>query len=165
MTQTFTRDEVARHNSEEDLWLIIDSQVYDVTDFVDAHPGGLHVLREVAGHDCTRDFYSLHRQEVLRKYDDLRIGMIRGERTQIIFPKAGDLSGVPYGEPTWLTGEYSSPYFGPSHRRLRKAMREFTETHLFPHGPAAAQTGEPISRDLIRRMDETGVTRMRMGPG
>lgn len=132
MQESFSREEVAKHNKEDNLWLIIDAKVYDVTEFVDAHPGGLHVLRQVAGQDCTQDFYNLHRQEVLSKYADLLIGNIRGEQSQIIVPNAGDLSLVPYGEPPWLNPEYNSPYFKESHRRLRKAMREFTETHIFP---------------------------------
>lgn len=166
MMKTFSRKEVAGHNTEEDLWFIIDSKVYDATDFVDAHPGGLHVLREVAGKDCTDDFYSLHRQEVLHKYNNLCIGSINGEAPQIIVPKPGDLSKVPYGEPAWLMEEeYNSPYFGASHRRLQKALREFTETHLYPHAQEAAHTGKPISTELIRLMNDVGVTQMRMGPG
>ncbi len=44
--KTFTREEVAKNNTEESLWLIIDSNVYDVTDFIDAHPGGEAVLKQ-----------------------------------------------------------------------------------------------------------------------
>jgi len=165
MSQSFTREEVARHNKEDGLWLIIDTKVYDVTEFVDAHPGGLHVLREVAGKDCTRDFYNLHRQEVLQKYPELYIGTLQGEEPQILVPNPGDLSHVPYGEPTWLSPEYNSPYFGDSHKRLRKAMREFTETHIFPHALDAALRGEAISDELIRKMGEEGITQMRLGPG
>lgn len=32
---TFTVEEVAKHNSEESLWLVIDTAVYDVTEFVE----------------------------------------------------------------------------------------------------------------------------------
>jgi cytochrome b involved in lipid metabolism len=38
--QALTRADVAKHKTDESLWFIIDSKVYDVTDFVDAHPGG-----------------------------------------------------------------------------------------------------------------------------
>jgi len=44
--KTFTRAEVARNNKEDSLWFIIDSKVYDATDFVDAHPGGEAVLKQ-----------------------------------------------------------------------------------------------------------------------
>jgi len=64
--QTLSRAEVAKNNTEESLWFIIDSKVYDVTDFLDAHPGGEAVLKQVAGQDATDAFYNLHRQEVLQ---------------------------------------------------------------------------------------------------
>lgn len=90
--QTITREEVAKNTSEESLWFIIDSKVYDVSDFLDAHPGGEAVLKQVAGQDATEAFYNLHRQEVLQKYESLCIGTIEGERSQVLEHKAGDLS-------------------------------------------------------------------------
>ena len=44
--KTFTREEVAENNTEDSLWFIIDSKVYDVSDFIDAHPGGEAVLNQ-----------------------------------------------------------------------------------------------------------------------
>lgn len=35
--KTITRAEVAKNNTDESLWFVIDSKVYDVTDFLDAH--------------------------------------------------------------------------------------------------------------------------------
>ncbi|KAK1909975.1 hypothetical protein P3342_008147 [Pyrenophora teres f. teres] len=53
---TLTRESVASHNTPEDLWCIIDHKVYDLSDFVDAHPGGSVVLGQVAGQDATTAF-------------------------------------------------------------------------------------------------------------
>ncbi|PBP20573.1 acyl-CoA dehydrogenase domain-containing protein [Diplocarpon rosae] len=44
--KTLTRDEVAENNTEESLWFVINSKVYDVTDFLDVHPGGEAVLKQ-----------------------------------------------------------------------------------------------------------------------
>lgn len=38
--QQLSRAEVAKNNSLDSLWCIVDHCVYDLTDFVDAHPGG-----------------------------------------------------------------------------------------------------------------------------
>src|SRR3954468_17747442 len=96
--QTLTRAEVAKNNTESSLWFVIDSKVYDVTDLVDAHPGGESVLKQVAGTDATEAFYNLHKQEVLQKFSNLAIGTIEGEKSQVIEQNPGDLSVVPYGE-------------------------------------------------------------------
>jgi hypothetical protein len=54
----FSRAEVANHGSRDSLWLVAGTKVYDVTQFVDQHPGGTGSLTKRAGGctDCTRDF-------------------------------------------------------------------------------------------------------------
>ena len=37
--KTFALDECKSHMSEKSCWLIIHGKVYDVTDFLDEHPG------------------------------------------------------------------------------------------------------------------------------
>ena len=166
-SKTFTRAEVAKNNGSGDdsVWFIIDSVVYDASDFLDAHPGGEAVLRQVAGKDATVDFYNLHRQEVLLKYSDLAVGTIAGEKQSIITPRPGDLSLVPYAEPLWLSPIFKSPYYNETHHKLLKAMRTFTDTYIIPEALEKERTGEYISQGLIDKMSEKGVLHMRMGPG
>lgn len=38
--QLYSQSEVAQHNSAGDLWVIIDQKVYDLSQFLDEHPGG-----------------------------------------------------------------------------------------------------------------------------
>ncbi|RAO65945.1 uncharacterized protein BHQ10_001957 [Talaromyces amestolkiae] len=160
-----SRAEVAKHNTAEDCWVIIDHKVYDLSDFLDAHPGGNVVLAQVAGKDATVDFYQLHRQEVLTKYKDLCIGTLEGETPEVIDQKPGDLSAVPYAEPLWLRPEFSSPYFNESHRRLQKAAREFTDKYVTPEAQQKEKDGTYISQEMIDRMAETNILAMRLGPG
>lgn len=163
--QTYSRDEVAKNNTEDSLWMIIDAKVYDVTDFLEAHPGGEAVLKQVAGTDATEAFYNLHKQEVLQKYASLQIGSVSGEQSKVIPHKAGDLSLVPYGEPTWLTPQFKSPYFKDSHYRLQKALRVFVDEEVYPEAQECEATGRHISQKMIDRMSELGVLHMRLGPG
>lgn len=39
-TNSVSTSEVLLHNSPKDCWLVIDNQVWDVTQFAQDHPGG-----------------------------------------------------------------------------------------------------------------------------
>lgn len=140
-----TRDEVAQHNKAGDLWIIIDSVVYDLSKFGKLHPGGLGVLidKDVAGKDSTTVFYGLHRQEVLQKpqYQRLRIGQVEGEEPKIRLKGPSDLSKVPYAEPAWLTPDFVSPYFNDSHRTLQKSEYAVSAASI-PYGCYGCSAGE-----------------------
>ena len=45
------------------------------------------------------------------QYQRLIIGNIEGEEAALHPPRIGDISKVPYAEPTWLTEGYYSPYY------------------------------------------------------
>jgi cytochrome b involved in lipid metabolism len=53
-------EEVAQHNTGQSCWCYIGQKVYDVTTWLDAHPGGRQVLLLAAGRDCTDLFTSYH---------------------------------------------------------------------------------------------------------
>ncbi|KAK7214633.1 hypothetical protein V2G26_002636 [Clonostachys chloroleuca] len=73
----YTMDEIARHNTIADLWVVIDNDVYDMTEFQHKHPGGYKVMRAVAGKDATKKFYKHHRRAVLApKKETLLIGTV-----------------------------------------------------------------------------------------
>ncbi len=165
MALTFERSEVSKHNTLQSLWIIIDHKVFDLSDFVDAHPGGPHVLSQAAGSDATKLFYSLHRHEVLERFKSLSIGTISGETPEIHAPEPGTLSLVPYGEPLWLTPQFSSPYYNEGHRRLQRAVRIFADKYIASEANQKEKDGTVISQGLIDRMAETNILAMRLGPG
>eukprot|EP00123_Amoebidium_parasiticum_P019347 comp24665_c0_seq1/m.46828 comp24665_c0_seq1/g.46828 ORF comp24665_c0_seq1/g.46828 comp24665_c0_seq1/m.46828 type:complete len:124 (-) comp24665_c0_seq1:311-682(-) len=55
-TKTVTFAEVAQHKDKKDIWFVINGKAYDVTPFLDEHPGGEEVLLEHAGADATQAF-------------------------------------------------------------------------------------------------------------
>lgn len=59
----FTFEEIAQHNTEASLWVIIDDSVYDITKFVEEHPGGVKPLLEGAGTDVTERFHKIKKHK------------------------------------------------------------------------------------------------------
>ena len=51
-TKTYRLSEIAKHNSQNDLWLTINNKVYNITEYLNDHPGGGDVLIDVAGTDA-----------------------------------------------------------------------------------------------------------------
>ena len=56
MSQLFKRSEVEKHATDNDCWIIIENNVYDVTKFLDDHPGDYFPIVEYAGKDATKAF-------------------------------------------------------------------------------------------------------------
>lgn len=68
----FTLEEVNKHNKKSDAWLVINKKVYNVTNWIDKHPGGKIIMKGV-GKDATQLF--LHykhpnfvKESILPKY-------------------------------------------------------------------------------------------------
>ncbi|KAG6026939.1 hypothetical protein E4U41_001111 [Claviceps citrina] len=81
---TFTRSEVESHNSASSCYVTIGSKVYDVTDFVDDHPGGGSLIIEYAGKDVEeilKDSTSHpHSEAAYEVLDDSLVGFVANEK-------------------------------------------------------------------------------------
>lgn len=74
VTKIYSKAEVALHNKRTDCWIIIKNKVYDVTSYVEEHPGGDAILAH-AGDDSTEGFYGpQHATRVFEMIDDFNIG-------------------------------------------------------------------------------------------
>ena len=51
-----TLQEVAKHNSQSDCWLIIENKIYGVTNYLNSHPGGVSAIVSYCGKDATQAF-------------------------------------------------------------------------------------------------------------
>ncbi|KAJ7170602.1 peroxisomal acyl-CoA-dehydrogenase [Mycena crocata] len=169
MSKQFTFEEVSKHNKPGDLWIVIDAKVYDLSRFQNLHPGGVSVLsdEEVAGQDATEAFYSLHRSEVLEKpqYKRLQIGVIAGEESVIKALLPGQISQVPYAEPSWLVDGFHSPYYTENHRKFQAAVRKFVDEFIYPEAQIKEEDGTRVSQELVDKMTELNIHAMRLGPG
>ncbi|XVF33108.1 hypothetical protein REPUB_Repub17cG0140000 [Reevesia pubescens] len=70
--KVFVYEDLAKHNESNDCWLLISGKVYDVTPFLEEHPGGDEVLLAASGKDATEDFedvgHSDDAKEIMEKY-------------------------------------------------------------------------------------------------
>lgn len=77
---SYTRAEVAKHSSPDDAWIVVQHKgtgewrVYDITEYIDQHPGGDSILRNV-GKDSTEGFRGpQHPATVFDLVEEYRIG-------------------------------------------------------------------------------------------
>ncbi|XP_054869587.1 cytochrome b5 reductase 4 isoform X3 [Amphiprion ocellaris] len=56
-----TEEELQKHNRRDDCWTCIRGMVYNVTPYMDYHPGGEEELMKAAGKDATDLFDQVHR--------------------------------------------------------------------------------------------------------
>ncbi|GLB37325.1 putative FAD dependent oxidoreductase [Lyophyllum shimeji] len=74
----YTMEEVAKHNKKDDVWVVVNGQVLDVTNFLPDHPGGEKAILLYAGRDATEEFNMLHDPKVIPRYaPDAVIGKVK----------------------------------------------------------------------------------------
>ncbi|XP_072955509.1 cytochrome b5 [Typha angustifolia] len=72
ITKLYGMQEASQHNTREDCWVVVDGKVYDVTTYLDEHPGGDDVLLSATGRDATEEFedagHSKSARELMQEY-------------------------------------------------------------------------------------------------
>ena len=69
----FTIEEVQKHNTKEDCYIIIDQYVYNMSNF--NHPGG-KIIFDYAGKNATV-IRQLHNKKILKKFKKMIVGTIQ----------------------------------------------------------------------------------------
>ena len=72
----YTIEEVAKHNTEKDCWVIANDNVYDLTLFLNFHPAGKKIILKHGGTDQT-DSYHFHGKTAKSLWKNYKIGKIR----------------------------------------------------------------------------------------
>lgn len=76
-TKQFTMEEIAKHNTEDDCWLVIDGKVYDVTNFLPDHPGGSERVVPISGGDVSFEFEQQNHSAAARAMmQEFEIGVV-----------------------------------------------------------------------------------------
>lgn len=58
--KTISSAEVAKHSTKDDCYLIVKNIVYDVTTYIDKHPGGKSKIVNKCGQESTSVFAAIH---------------------------------------------------------------------------------------------------------
>ncbi|KAL2223395.1 putative mitochondrial cytochrome b2 [Thermoascus aurantiacus ATCC 26904] len=59
--------QISEHRTPADCWIVVDGQVWDVTDFLKEHPGGAAIILKYAGRDATKAYSNVHSPNVLKE--------------------------------------------------------------------------------------------------
>ena len=68
---TMSPYEISKHNKRNDCYLVINNKVYDVTSYIDYHPGGAETIVSRCGMEVTGLFASIHSNrawDLLKKF-------------------------------------------------------------------------------------------------
>ena len=66
---------MGKHADREDVWMSIHGKVYDITKYLEDHPGGEEVLLDRAGKEATEDFEDVgHSNEARKQLKAFEVG-------------------------------------------------------------------------------------------
>ncbi|KAK1761856.1 hypothetical protein QBC33DRAFT_574672 [Phialemonium atrogriseum] len=133
MRQEYEWSQIEKHSRPDDLYLVINGKVYDVTTFQHAHPdgfmlrqarGGEDFLLDQGGKDVTELFNDAgHSDEARAILTTLQIGVVKAEENHV--------------QQTWPT----SGSVSPQSATFSGAAEQFSETTLTPTGEQPPTSG------------------------
>jgi len=84
---TLSISEIKTHNSKLDCWSIVNGNVYNLTSFVQKHPGGASVIANICGKDGTNAFSNQHNTQ--SKPNNVLSGFLLGPLNATISAEVG----------------------------------------------------------------------------
>jgi len=89
----FTMEEVAKHTTKTDCWVVLHNRVLNVTSFLAEHPGGELAILTFAGKDATAEFDMIHPPDVIQKYAPNAVIGVLGGSKQVDLEAGGSAGG------------------------------------------------------------------------
>ncbi|TPX35791.1 hypothetical protein SmJEL517_g01894 [Synchytrium microbalum] len=83
--RSISYQELAQHNTERDCWVSIHGTVWNLTSFLNEHPGGRRIIIKEAGRDATAAFIPFHPKDIAEKLisGDLKMGVLDTSSTPV----------------------------------------------------------------------------------
>ncbi|CAF9915461.1 hypothetical protein IMSHALPRED_002612 [Imshaugia aleurites] len=66
-SQTLSFQDLGRHKDERDCWIAVHSKIYDITNYLDSHPGGSSIILRYAGRDATAAYDEIHAPGIIEE--------------------------------------------------------------------------------------------------
>ncbi|OAX79705.1 hypothetical protein ACJ72_05973 [Emergomyces africanus] len=129
----FTREEIEKHDSESDCWIVINNKVYDATSVLSWHPGGSASIMGHAGraHAATTDeFDSVHDDYAQQKLSECVLGVVT-DKTKAYIKKQAEESAKEKAKTNSANSESGILRHKWTQVRLHKKERISADTQLY----------------------------------
>ncbi|KAL6829623.1 hypothetical protein J3E69DRAFT_354960 [Trichoderma sp. SZMC 28015] len=141
----YSQKEIELHNSAGDAWMVIHGEVYDVTKYIQSHPGGVDVLIEAAGTNASEAFDNAgHSDDAFDLMVPLRIGKLKGYKKR--------KARIALAKPSTPSKSNTSP-------STEKSMSDTAKYTIVSLGTAALYYGlttSGVGRDLLSKASSLG---------
>ncbi|PCG94528.1 Aldolase-type TIM barrel [Penicillium occitanis (nom. inval.)] len=101
-------EELRKHRTTEDCWIAVHSKVYDVTEFLEEHPGGAAIILKYAGADATQAYDEVHAPGII--HETLVGEHYKGQIDPLDTPKIEEQVKTTTGEQVKVTEKSEIPH-------------------------------------------------------
>lgn len=105
-----TMEEVNKHNTEHDAWIVVKNKVYDCTEYLELHPGGADSILINAGEDSTEDFVAIHSTKATKMLEKFYIGDLDTSSVKTVTKEIEDNIDPKTGRPLALNPKKKQPF-------------------------------------------------------
>ncbi|KAK5114649.1 hypothetical protein LTR62_002222 [Meristemomyces frigidus] len=101
MATNVSISELSKHNTQDDLWIVVNGKVYDLSKFAPNHPGGPDALYASAGKDGSETYNQYHAADLIERSlsDAEKIGVLDETTVTQEWKDAQKLSSVSEADP------------------------------------------------------------------